>query len=139
MVLGRFAEAQPELADDAAAGVRCYFRDLDGLSAPQAVEAVEAVRQECGAAEQRFWKPWFPVIDFNRCTNCMQCLSFCLFDVYGVSGDGKDQGPESAQLQDRLPGLLARLPGSGDPVSQIQSRPDQWRRDQSGRSARGKR
>lgn len=31
------------------------------------------------------WKPWFPVIDYQRCTNCMQCLSFCLFDVYGVS------------------------------------------------------
>ena len=37
------------------------------------------------------WKPWFPVIDFNRCTNCMQCLSFCLFDVYGVSEDKKIQ------------------------------------------------
>ena len=21
------------------------------------------------------WKPWFPVIDYSRCTNCMQCLS----------------------------------------------------------------
>ena len=38
------------------------------------------------AAGQR-WKPWFPVIDYSRCTNCMQCLSFCLFDVYGVSAD----------------------------------------------------
>jgi Pyruvate/2-oxoacid:ferredoxin oxidoreductase delta subunit len=37
------------------------------------------------------WKPWFPVIDYSRCTNCMQCLSFCLFDVYGVSGDSKIQ------------------------------------------------
>jgi Pyruvate/2-oxoacid:ferredoxin oxidoreductase delta subunit len=37
------------------------------------------------------WKPWFPVIDYDRCTNCMQCLSFCLFDVYGVSPDGKIQ------------------------------------------------
>lgn len=37
------------------------------------------------------WKPWFPVIDYQRCTNCMQCLSFCLFDVYGVSTDGKIQ------------------------------------------------
>jgi Pyruvate/2-oxoacid:ferredoxin oxidoreductase delta subunit len=36
------------------------------------------------------WKPWFPVIDYTRCTNCMQCLSFCLFDVYGVK-DGKIQ------------------------------------------------
>jgi Pyruvate/2-oxoacid:ferredoxin oxidoreductase delta subunit len=34
------------------------------------------------------WRPWFPVIDYQRCTNCMQCLSFCLFEVYGVS-DGK--------------------------------------------------
>ncbi|MBI4905219.1 MAG: ferredoxin family protein [Acidobacteria bacterium] len=37
------------------------------------------------------WKPWFPVIDYQRCTNCMQCLSFCLFDVYGVSKEGKIQ------------------------------------------------
>ncbi len=37
------------------------------------------------------WKPWFPVIDYSRCTNCMQCLSFCLFDVYGVSSDKKIQ------------------------------------------------
>lgn len=37
------------------------------------------------------WKPWFPVIDQQRCTNCMQCLSFCLFDVYGVSKDGRLQ------------------------------------------------
>ncbi len=27
---------------------------------------------------------WFPVIDFSRCTQCLQCLSFCLFDVYAV-------------------------------------------------------
>jgi NAD-dependent dihydropyrimidine dehydrogenase PreA subunit len=37
------------------------------------------------------WKPWFPVIDYSRCTNCMQCLSFCLFDVYGVSAESKIQ------------------------------------------------
>lgn len=27
---------------------------------------------------------WYPVIDFARCTNCMECLDFCLFGVYGV-------------------------------------------------------
>ncbi len=36
------------------------------------------------------WKPWFPVIDYDRCTNCMQCLTFCLFDVYGVKGETID-------------------------------------------------
>ena len=35
------------------------------------------------------WKPWFPVIDPARCVNCMQCLSFCLFNVYGVTPGGK--------------------------------------------------
>ena len=37
------------------------------------------------------WKPWFPVIDYDRCTNCMQCLSFCLFGVYGVDDDKRIQ------------------------------------------------
>jgi NAD-dependent dihydropyrimidine dehydrogenase PreA subunit len=32
---------------------------------------------------------WYPVIDYGRCTNCMECLDFCLFGVYGV--DGQDR------------------------------------------------
>lgn len=27
---------------------------------------------------------WYPVIDFSRCTNCMECIDFCLFGVYGI-------------------------------------------------------
>jgi len=33
------------------------------------------------------WIPWFPVIDYQRCVNCKQCLNFCLFGVYALSGD----------------------------------------------------
>jgi len=32
---------------------------------------------------------WYPVIDYSRCTNCMECIDFCLFGVYGV--DVQDQ------------------------------------------------
>jgi len=32
---------------------------------------------------------WYPVIDYSRCTNCMECLDFCLFGVYGV--DNRDR------------------------------------------------
>ncbi len=32
---------------------------------------------------------WYPVIDYSRCTNCMECLDFCLFGVYGI--DGREQ------------------------------------------------
>src|SRR5687768_11839392 len=49
------------------------------------------------------WKPWFPVIDYQRCTNCMQCLSFCLFDVYGVSTDGKIQVQNQTNCKTECP------------------------------------
>jgi Pyruvate/2-oxoacid:ferredoxin oxidoreductase delta subunit len=62
-------------------------RDIAGLSAPQIAELVETAREQAGAARPGEWKPWFPVIDYDRCTNCMQCLSFCLFGVYGVDAE----------------------------------------------------
>jgi len=27
---------------------------------------------------------WYPVIDYGRCGNCMECLNFCLFGVFGL-------------------------------------------------------
>ncbi len=53
------------------------------------LEALDRTREQRGLQRAGAWKPWFPVIDYQRCTNCMQCLSFCLFDVYGVSPEGK--------------------------------------------------
>jgi Pyruvate/2-oxoacid:ferredoxin oxidoreductase delta subunit len=55
------------------------------------IEQVEIIRVESRAPEPAGWKPWFPVIDYDRCTNCMQCLSFCLFGVYGVDAEKKIQ------------------------------------------------
>ena len=26
--------------------------------------------------------PWFPMIDPERCDNCLKCLDFCPYDVY---------------------------------------------------------
>ncbi len=89
LVLGRFKEAQPDEASDGETKV--YFRNIEDLTADQTVELVEGLRREAGLHEPGGWKPWFPVIDYDRCTNCMQCLSFCLFDVYAVSKDGKIQ------------------------------------------------
>jgi NAD-dependent dihydropyrimidine dehydrogenase PreA subunit len=42
---------------------------------------------------------WFPVVDGERCTHCMQCRSFCLFGVYGKDADGKleVQHPENCK------------------------------------------
>jgi len=32
---------------------------------------------------------WYPIIDFERCVNCMECLDFCLFGVFDLDGDGR--------------------------------------------------
>lgn len=44
--------------------------------------------QAAGAADtdlpEKTKRRWYPVIDYERCTNCMECIDFCLFGVYGV-------------------------------------------------------
>ena len=63
-----------------------HFRNLPQANA---LDAAREVREATGARTLDAWKPWFPVIDYDRCTNCMQCLTFCLFDVYGVDAEQK--------------------------------------------------
>jgi len=83
-VVGRWQNEPPA----AEPGARVVWRELSpGGIADQA----EAARAEIAAPEPGQWTPWFPVIDYDRCTNCMQCLSFCLFGVYGVDDDKRIQ------------------------------------------------
>lgn len=82
MVLGTFESAAP------AQQPNIRFLHLDGLNAAGVAEHTDQLRQELALEKPGAWKPWFPVIDYSRCTNCMQCLSFCLFEVYGVK-EGK--------------------------------------------------
>ncbi|MFG0317432.1 MAG: ferredoxin family protein [Planctomycetota bacterium JB042] len=87
LVVGRFA---PDARARLAAADDLDLFDLDDAAGVEAVlPAVEAANARAGATSPGEWKPWFPVIDYDRCTNCMQCLTFCLFDVYGVDGDQK--------------------------------------------------
>ena len=55
------------------------------------VARVDSIREELALPRPGAWVPWFPVIDYDRCTNCQQCLGFCLFGVYGVDSDGRVQ------------------------------------------------
>jgi len=84
LVLGRFNEGRVPRGEDADGLVNLRFQDITGFDSNRIAETVETVRAETNAAKHGDWKPWFPVIDYDRCTNCMQCLSFCLFGVYGV-------------------------------------------------------
>lgn len=90
LVLGAFEGKAPVL-EDASGQISIDTRDITGLDADAIIGLVEKSRGATPMNEPGKWKPWFPVIDYSRCTNCMQCLSFCLFDVYGVSDDHKIQ------------------------------------------------
>jgi NAD-dependent dihydropyrimidine dehydrogenase PreA subunit len=89
LVLGRFLQQNPALAIDDRGAVRVQFHDIEGLGPDNVLAIAEQLRTESQPPQPRAWKPWFPVIDYSRCTNCMQCLSFCLFEVYAVSPEGK--------------------------------------------------
>jgi Pyruvate/2-oxoacid:ferredoxin oxidoreductase delta subunit len=81
VVLGSFgAGALEEFAPDP----NVHFRDIADLNEAQLGDLIETERTRTATARHGEWKPWVPVIDYDRCTNCMQCLSFCLFGVYGV-------------------------------------------------------
>jgi len=101
LVLGRFNGSLP--ADQQDNGVSVTFRELDGLDAAATTAMAEQFRVGADAPEPGKWKPWFPVIDYSRCTNCMQCLSFCLFDVYGVSKDKKIQVQNESNCKTECP------------------------------------
>jgi len=95
IVLGQFDGTTPEIVDGSGS-VRIATRDTRGMAPSEIISLVATVRDElCADLNQPglpgAWKPWFPVIDYDRCTNCMQCLSFCLFDVYGVDADKRIQ------------------------------------------------
>jgi len=91
LVLGRFENGRTPEAEDANGAVAIRFRDINGLDADGVTTLVEEEREATQTARHGEWKPWFPVIDYDRCTNCMQCLSFCLFDVYGVDEEQEIQ------------------------------------------------
>ena len=83
LVLGRFPGGTPQIEDrDGAVPVRCL--DIGDSGVEEIFSRVEESRETEALPSPGKWKPWFPVIDYDRCTNCMQCLSFCLFDVYSV-------------------------------------------------------
>jgi Pyruvate/2-oxoacid:ferredoxin oxidoreductase delta subunit len=91
LVLGLFSQRQAPTLEDVTGRVNIAAHDITDLNADDVVSLVEKSRGTTPMNQPGMWKPWFPVIDYSRCTNCMQCLSFCLFDVYGVSGEGKIQ------------------------------------------------
>lgn len=118
VVLGRFGPSGPPPAclpgagrgdlGAAAPGLAC--RSIAGLGAAEVLRQVESAREELGLAPPGEWIPWFPVIDYDRCADCRQCASFCLFGVYRVDEAGKVRVVSPAKCKTDCP-ACARLCG----------------------------
>ena len=103
LVLGKFAGGGMLAAEGVSAETPVRFQDITGFDTNRIAEVAESTRAELGAAKHGEWKPWFPVIDYDRCTNCMQCLSFCLFGVYGVDEQNKIQAQNHDNCKTNCP------------------------------------
>ena len=69
---------------------------VDGRKTPGAPLPVGEVREETAPR-------WYPVIDYGRCTNCLECLNFCLFGVFGLDDEGAIVAEQPDACRDGCP------------------------------------
>jgi len=62
------------------------------------------------AAKPGQWVPWFPVIDYDRCTNCKKCLEFCLFGVFALTQERKVEVREARKCKTNCPACARICP-----------------------------
>jgi NAD-dependent dihydropyrimidine dehydrogenase PreA subunit len=84
-------------------GLEVSYSHAEGVDPATLAKTIERGSDAPSSVTPAAWKPWFPVIDYSRCTNCMQCLSFCLFDVYGVSAESKIQVQHQSNCKTECP------------------------------------
>jgi len=80
-----FARAGAPLGDDRVELLNARTGDIDEIIGALTADATPGAVSHKG--QKGDWIPWFPVIDYDRCTNCKQCLNFCLFGVYALTDD----------------------------------------------------
>jgi NAD-dependent dihydropyrimidine dehydrogenase PreA subunit len=89
-----FASHQPYLDEIRRIAEECRQRHAAKTNGKAALVELGINLRSNGQAEVPSFPPeqllqapqrrWYPVIDYSRCTNCMECIDFCLFGVYGV-------------------------------------------------------
>ena len=85
--------------------------------AGEIIEALSGAGQAEAAGEverpaKGDWAAWFPVIDRGRCTDCQQCLQFCLFGVYDLSDDGRVEVAQPANCKTNCPACARVCPAT---------------------------
>lgn len=97
VVVACFPRAVRWLFEMAGAALRPSALHVHNMRTESAAEIIERIVGGEGATDGKSicvsvnreddWIPWFPVIDYDRCGNCKQCLSFCLFGAFELVDD----------------------------------------------------
>jgi ferredoxin len=58
--------------------------DLSPVAEVKSIDETGETPSQVIRIEESGDRRWYPVIDYSRCTNCMECIDFCLFGVYGL-------------------------------------------------------
>jgi len=92
---GGVTACRADVADTKTTGKPLHAIDVSDCEVEQAAERIVAVTG-AGSGEgfvRDFWEElpirWYPVIDYDRCTNCLECVEFCLFGVFELDGRGR--------------------------------------------------
>lgn len=82
--LQRYLQPATLLASSGKNGAEQNGQPSNGAGANGAHAGAVAENGAAAPAIEPVHRRWYPVIDYSRCTNCMECIDFCLFGVYGV-------------------------------------------------------
>ncbi len=93
-IVGEFegGHIPPDLTGD---GVVCI--NAAGMCPCGTLGAVDEARAAMGLPKPGTWMPWFPVIDYDRCSDCKQCANFCLFGVFSTDGGVRVSNPAACK------------------------------------------
>lgn len=69
-------------------------------------------REDIALDKDGEWTPWFPVIDYDRCKNCKQCMNFCLFGTYQLDDDGIVEVVKPANCKTNCPACARVCPNA---------------------------
>jgi ferredoxin len=91
------------------------YLDSDGEESTKTVDEISHAEQErikCGLKRPQNSpsRPWFPVIDYDLCTNCGACFDFCLFGVFTHDKNGKVDVAHPANCKDNCPACARICP-----------------------------
>jgi len=84
-----FASAGAPLVEDRVTFLNMRTQSAEEIVSALGVPPADRPADVTALAPVGSWRPWFPVIDPDRCVQCKQCLNFCLFGVYAIGPDGE--------------------------------------------------